>query len=170
MPEVELSAEIIEYEDTGGADPAVVSLRGLLMDSSRWRHVVAGLRSDYCCVAPTLPTGGHRRAIRPDAGLSLQTQVRLVAEFLERIDLGEVTLVDIDTGGRFAQMRGNNIVHWSEFDRGGHFAAMEAPALLISDVREFFRCLRGPAAAEAAASAVSSGESQPAAQRQASDP
>lgn len=21
----------------------------------------------------------------------------------------------------------NNVVHWSEFDRGGHFAAMEAP-------------------------------------------
>ena len=35
--------------------------------------------------------------------------------------------------------RGNNIVHWSEFDRGGHFAALEAPDLLIGDVREFFR-------------------------------
>jgi hypothetical protein len=23
--------------------------------------------------------------------------------------------------------RGNNIVHWSDFERGGHFAAMEAP-------------------------------------------
>ena len=38
--------------------------------------------------------------------------------------------------------RGNTIVHWSEFDRGGHFAAMEAPDLLIGDVREFFRGLR----------------------------
>jgi epoxide hydrolase len=38
--------------------------------------------------------------------------------------------------------RGNNIVHWSEFDRGGHFAAMEAPDLLVGDVREFFRPLR----------------------------
>jgi pimeloyl-ACP methyl ester carboxylesterase len=38
--------------------------------------------------------------------------------------------------------RGNNIVHWSEFDRGGHFAAMEAPDLLTEDVREFFRSLR----------------------------
>jgi pimeloyl-ACP methyl ester carboxylesterase len=36
----------------------------------------------------------------------------------------------------------NNIVHWSEFDRGGHFAAMEEPDLLIGDVREFFRPLR----------------------------
>jgi epoxide hydrolase len=37
---------------------------------------------------------------------------------------------------------GNNIVHWTDFDRGGHFAAMEAPDLLVGDVRAFFRQLR----------------------------
>jgi epoxide hydrolase len=36
----------------------------------------------------------------------------------------------------------NNILHWSEFDRGGHFAAMEEPDLLVGDVREFFRRFR----------------------------
>jgi pimeloyl-ACP methyl ester carboxylesterase len=34
------------------------------------------------------------------------------------------------------------VVRWTEFDRGGHFAAMEAPGLLVRDVREFFRPLR----------------------------
>ncbi|MFI6476834.1 epoxide hydrolase family protein [Nonomuraea sp. NPDC050663] len=29
--------------------------------------------------------------------------------------------------------------HWSEFDRGGHFPAMEAPDLLAEDLRAFFR-------------------------------
>jgi pimeloyl-ACP methyl ester carboxylesterase len=38
--------------------------------------------------------------------------------------------------------RGNNIVHWSEFDRGGHFAAMEAPQPFVKDIRAFFRDLR----------------------------
>lgn len=38
--------------------------------------------------------------------------------------------------------RDNTIVHWSEFDRGGHFAAMEEPDLLVADIREFFRALR----------------------------
>jgi epoxide hydrolase len=38
--------------------------------------------------------------------------------------------------------RENNVVRWSEFDRGGHFAAMEAPDLLVADVREFFRRFR----------------------------
>ena len=42
---------------------------------------------------------------------------------------------------RFAEVN-NNIVHWSEFDRGGHFAAMEVPDLLVGDVRAFFRGLR----------------------------
>ncbi|KZM74865.1 epoxide hydrolase family protein [Nocardia terpenica] len=35
----------------------------------------------------------------------------------------------------------DNIVHWTEFDRGGHFAAMEQPELLVGDIRRFFRTL-----------------------------
>lgn len=42
---------------------------------------------------------------------------------------------------RFAD-RDHHIVRWSEFDRGGHFPAMEVPELLVDDVREFFRPLR----------------------------
>ena len=38
--------------------------------------------------------------------------------------------------------RTNNIVHWSQFDRGGHFAAMDAPDLLVDDLRVFFRRFR----------------------------
>jgi pimeloyl-ACP methyl ester carboxylesterase len=36
----------------------------------------------------------------------------------------------------------NTIVHWSEFDRGGHFAALEAPDLLAGDIRAFFAKIR----------------------------
>jgi pimeloyl-ACP methyl ester carboxylesterase len=35
----------------------------------------------------------------------------------------------------------NNIVHWTEFSRGGHFAALEAPDLLTDDIRAFFGAL-----------------------------
>jgi pimeloyl-ACP methyl ester carboxylesterase len=38
--------------------------------------------------------------------------------------------------------RTNAIVRWTEFDRGGHFAAMEQPDLLVKDIRAFFRQLR----------------------------
>jgi epoxide hydrolase len=43
--------------------------------------------------------------------------------------------------GRYSE-RANNIVHWSEFDRGGHFAAMEVPDLFVQDIRAFFRSIR----------------------------
>jgi microsomal epoxide hydrolase len=34
-----------------------------------------------------------------------------------------------------------NIVQWSEFDRGGHFAALEQPALFVQDLRDYARLL-----------------------------
>jgi pimeloyl-ACP methyl ester carboxylesterase len=42
---------------------------------------------------------------------------------------------------RYAEA-GHNVVHWSDFDEGGHFAALEVPNLLVADVRTFFRSLR----------------------------
>lgn len=42
---------------------------------------------------------------------------------------------------RFAE-RDYHVVHWTEFDEGGHFAALEAPEFLTHDVRAFFRGLR----------------------------
>jgi len=37
--------------------------------------------------------------------------------------------------------KASNVVRWTEFGRGGHFAALEAPDLLTADIREFFRAL-----------------------------
>jgi pimeloyl-ACP methyl ester carboxylesterase len=35
-----------------------------------------------------------------------------------------------------------NLTHWTVMPKGGHFAALEQPQLLIDDVRDFFRTLR----------------------------
>jgi hypothetical protein len=43
---------------------------------------------------------------------------------------------------RFAERDHKNIVHWSVFDSGGHFAAHKVPDLLVGDVRKFFRRFR----------------------------
>jgi pimeloyl-ACP methyl ester carboxylesterase len=32
-----------------------------------------------------------------------------------------------------------NIVHWAEFEHGGHFPALEVPEFLVGDIRKFFR-------------------------------
>ncbi|HKB51411.1 MAG TPA: alpha/beta hydrolase [Solirubrobacterales bacterium] len=89
---IELSAGPIEYEDTGGEGPVVVLVHGLTMDWRQWRKVVAELDGDFRCVMPVLPMGAHRRPMRADADLSLRGMVRLLAEFLEGLDLGDVTL------------------------------------------------------------------------------
>ncbi len=99
MPELELAAGRIEYQDTGGDGPVVVLLHGLMMDGSLWRHVTEDLRSDYRCVLPTLPLGAHRYPMRPDADLSMRGIAELVGELLERLDLRETTLAMNDWGG-----------------------------------------------------------------------
>jgi pimeloyl-ACP methyl ester carboxylesterase len=38
--------------------------------------------------------------------------------------------------------RAFNLVHWTSLERGGHFAAFEAPELLAEDIRAFFRPFR----------------------------
>jgi epoxide hydrolase len=46
---------------------------------------------------------------------------------------------DFKTIRPLAERDNDNIVHWSEFDRGGHFAALEAPDLVVEDLRTFFK-------------------------------
>jgi hypothetical protein len=36
----------------------------------------------------------------------------------------------------------NTIIHWSQFTTGGHFASLQAPDLLVSDIRTFFQDAR----------------------------
>jgi epoxide hydrolase len=43
---------------------------------------------------------------------------------------------------RFAERDHHNIVRWTTFDHGGHFAAHKVPDLLVGDIRDFFRSLR----------------------------
>ncbi|MFI6597236.1 alpha/beta fold hydrolase [Nonomuraea sp. NPDC050536] len=109
MKTIELSAGTIEYEDTGEG-PVIVLLHGLMMDSTLWQDVIADLTADHRCIAPTLPMGAHRRPVRPDADLSPAGLAALVEEFLDELDLREVTLAGNDTGGALVQlvMRGQS--------------------------------------------------------------
>jgi pimeloyl-ACP methyl ester carboxylesterase len=48
-----------------------------------------------------------------------------------------------DVGLRFAEEKNHNIKRWTDVaDRGGHFAALEEPEMLLEDVRAFFGSLR----------------------------
>jgi len=104
MTSIGLSSGEISYRDTGGIGPTIVLLHGLLMDASLWDEVVSNLQSDHRCIAPTLPLGAHQTIISPTADLSLHGIAELVIEFLERLDLTDVTLVGNDTGGALVQL------------------------------------------------------------------
>ena len=97
---VELPAGTIDYTDTGGDGPVLVLVHGVAMDGSVWRHVVDELSDTHRVVVPTLPLGSHLSPIRPDADLSPDGMARLLGDFLDALDLAEVTLVqnDVATG------------------------------------------------------------------------
>lgn len=95
---IETSAGPIEYVDTGGPGPVVVFSHGFPMSHTQWRKVIP-LMEGCRCIAPTLPLGAHRQPMRPGADLGQIGQARLLAEFLDGLDLHDATLVMNDWGG-----------------------------------------------------------------------
>jgi epoxide hydrolase len=112
-----------EWTDDGLPDDAVDRDQLLTNISVYWLTKTAG--SSARLYYETARSGGWGRPAVSTAPTGLAVFAREIARPIRR----------------FAELS-NNIVHWSEFDRGGHFAAMEAPDLLIDDVRTFFRQLR----------------------------
>ncbi len=98
MPTVELPAGPIDYTDTGSDGPVIVFGHGLLMNGSLWREVIP-LLDGYRCIAPTWPLGAHRTPMRSDAVLDHAGIARIIADFLDALDLSDVTLVLNDWGG-----------------------------------------------------------------------
>ena len=45
---------------------------------------------------------------------------------------------DFQTIKVFAERDNTNIVHWSRHEQGGHFAALENPHAIVTDLRRFF--------------------------------
>jgi hypothetical protein len=81
-------------------------------------------------------TAGSSARLYKEAAASWGRQVEL-----STVPTGMAVFHGDSTIRRFAE-REHTIVHWSEFDRGGHFAALLAPQLLTGDIREFFRRVR----------------------------
>ena len=96
MPSINLAMGTWDYLDTGGEGPVLLFLHGLLMTPSVWGDVVADLRRDFRCVVPQLPYGGHRRPMT--GALTPQAVVDAIAEFIQRLGLTDVTLIENDSG------------------------------------------------------------------------
>src|SRR3954471_11877332 len=100
MKSVSVTAGPIQYRDVGDPDgPAVVLLHGLLMNDTVWNLVLPLLPEGFRYLLPVLPMGGHRIPMRDDADLTIPGMVDIVADFLDALDLADVTLVITDWGG-----------------------------------------------------------------------
>ncbi|MQY19381.1 alpha/beta fold hydrolase [Nocardia macrotermitis] len=100
---VDLPGARIRYHDTGSGDP-VVFVHGLLVNADLWRKVVPGVAAaGHRCLTPDWPFGAHTIPV-PEADLSPTGAADLIAAFLERLDLRDVTLVANDTGGAITQI------------------------------------------------------------------
>jgi len=101
--EIELPAGRIRYREAGEGKP-VVFVHGFLVDGRLWDGVVDNL-SDRCrCFAPDWPIGSQQIAMNPDADLSPYGIAGLIASFLDKLDLNDVTIVGNDSGGAMSQV------------------------------------------------------------------
>ncbi len=100
--EVELSAGTIRYRERGSG-PTILFLHGIVANGLLWRRVVPELAEQFRCITPDWPLGSHDLGLRADTDMSLPGLARLVEEFLDALDLHDVTLVANDTGGAVAQ-------------------------------------------------------------------
>ena len=103
--EIRLSTGTIRYRDEGPKDgPVLVFIHGFLVDGELWRKVTARTTAWARCVRPDLPLGSHTIAMDDNADLSPAGCAALIAEFLEALDLRDVTVVGNDTGGAITQV------------------------------------------------------------------
>lgn len=101
--EIELSSGTICFRQCGGGPP-IVFVHGLLVHSGLWRDVVPRVAAaGFRCLAPDWPLGAHAVPV-PCADLSPPGVATIIAEFLDRLDLRDVTLVANDTGGALTQI------------------------------------------------------------------
>jgi pimeloyl-ACP methyl ester carboxylesterase len=104
---IELPHGVVSYRVAGPADsaaPPVLFVHPFLMNGSLWSGVAdllaeRGIRS----YAPDWPLGAHRAPVKPGTDQSPRGVARQILQFIEALDLRDVTLVGGDTGGALCQ-------------------------------------------------------------------
>src|SRR5687768_4117371 len=99
---VKVPAGTLEYRERGRG-PTLVFIHGAAVNGDLWRKVVPELAKDRRCIALDVPLGGHSTALDGEPDLSLFGIAKIVADFLDALDLSDVTIVGNDTGGAVSQ-------------------------------------------------------------------
>jgi pimeloyl-ACP methyl ester carboxylesterase len=103
MNEVRLPQGVIRYRELGSGEP-IVLVHGFLTNGDLWREVAPRLAEGFRVIVPDWPLGSHQIPLNPGADLTPPGLARVIAAFLEALDLENVTLVGNDTGGALSQL------------------------------------------------------------------
>jgi pimeloyl-ACP methyl ester carboxylesterase len=101
--QIALTQGTIDYRDEGEGE-TLVFVHGLLVDGRLWREVTPLLAERYRCIVPDWPLGSHRAPLRAGADRSPRGIAHLIADFLDALELTDVTIVANDTGGAISQI------------------------------------------------------------------
>ena len=108
MPQIALEHATIEYRVLGPEDsghPPVLFVHGALVDYRLWMRAAESLASKgFRCILPTLPLGSHIIPVDDGADLSPRGVAMMIRDFIDALDLRDVTLVGNDTGGGLCQI------------------------------------------------------------------
>jgi pimeloyl-ACP methyl ester carboxylesterase len=91
----------LHYRDHGSG-PCIVFVHGLFVNGGVWDDLVP-LLAGRRCLLPDLPLGAHRTPMN-GADLSPPGLAAMIAEFIEQLELHDVTVVGNDTGGALCQI------------------------------------------------------------------
>jgi pimeloyl-ACP methyl ester carboxylesterase len=103
MKELALPQGTIRYRDEGAGEP-IVFVHGLLANGELWRDVGPRLAADFRVIVPDLPLGSQELPLKAGADTTPPAIARLIADFLDALELENVTLVGNDTGGAICQI------------------------------------------------------------------
>jgi pimeloyl-ACP methyl ester carboxylesterase len=87
------------------AHPPILFVHGILVDHKLWLKVAEELaRNGFRCILPDWPLGSHTVPVDQGVELTPVSVAEMVNEFIDALDLRDVTLVGNDTGGGLCQL------------------------------------------------------------------
>lgn len=94
----------VAYIDEGSGDQTLVFIHGLGSYAPAWKKNIAGLKNEFRCIAIDLPGYGH--SSKGDYAGDMRYYADIVAQFVRKLDLKNVTLVGHSMGGQIAVTTG----------------------------------------------------------------
>jgi len=92
----------LAYIDEGNGNETIIFIHGLGSYIPAWKKNISELRKSYRCIAIDLP-GYGKSSKNPHSGL-MSFYAKVVAEFIDNLDLGKVTLAGHSMGGQISMV------------------------------------------------------------------